>query len=267
VLAALLSSALFVAAAEPPAVSSPTASSLEALLEREGRPVPGVFRVAVPQADLRATLDGFPLVPAMGLTTWLAFSPRGSSATAAGELVLLEDEVGPVERAALKAGFSVTGLHAHFLRETPKVMFLQVAAHGALDDLQERARRVFAAITEARRGKGLQAGPTTAPGALDAAALRRVLGGQASTADGVARFVSGGTELDFEGTMDKAAAAGVFEVEEGASQAVVSALASAGLEVTAVEGRSVRFWGTGPALDLARALKAARAAGEAALPQ
>ena len=280
------------AAQTPPAVSSPTASSLESLLKQEGQPVAGEFKVAVPQAELRVTLDGFPIVPAMGLTTWIAFAPHGSSAMAMGDLVLLEDEVGPVQRAALKAGFSVTGIHNHFLRERPKVMFMHVGAHGALDDLQERARRVFAAITEARKGKGLQAGPTKAPGALDAAALRKVLGGQPATADGVVKFVFGrpdvtltergmpvsaglgfNTWMAFEGTMDKAAVSGDFAMLEGEVQAVVGALAGAGLEVTALHNHMVgekpricflHFWGVGPALELAKGLKAARAAAEEA---
>src|SRR5262245_5956017 len=129
-LASLLALLLPIAssAAEPPAVSSPTLDSVEALLRAQSAPIEGEFKVAVPQTDLRVTLDGFPLVPAMGLTTWIAFSPHGDAAMAMGDLVLLEDEVGPVQRAALAAGFKVTGIHNHFLRESPKVMYMHVGA-------------------------------------------------------------------------------------------------------------------------------------------
>lgn len=265
--------------------SAVTADTLESLLRQDAQPLTGEFKVAVPQEDLRVTLDGFPLVPAMGLTTWIAFSPHGRSAMAMGDLVLLEDEVGPVQRAALDAGFQVTGIHNHFLREKPKVMFMHVAGRGELGDLQDRARRVFAAVTEARKKKGLEAGPTTAPGSLDAAALQRILGGRPSMKDNVVKFVAGrpdvtlteagmpvtqgmgfNTWMAFEGTMDKAAVAGDFVMLEDEVDGVVRALARGGLEVTALHNHMIgerpavyflHFWGVGRAGDLARALKAA----------
>lgn len=272
-----------------PAVSASTqpagADAMEALLKQGGGELESEFRVAVPQSELRVTLDGFPLVPAMGLTSWIAFSPGGGAALALGELVLLEDEAGPVQRAALAAGFTVTGLHNHFLREKPKVVFMQVSAHGALDALTDGARKLFAAVSEARQGKGLQSGPTTAPGALDAQALQKIIGGRPVVADGVVKFVvprpdvalkqagrpvSSGlgfhSWLAFEGTMEKAAVSGELAVLAGEAEGVERALAAGGVDASALhnhligESPAVYFlhaWGVGRAEDLARALKAA----------
>jgi hypothetical protein len=277
------------AAAAPAPVAASTApagaDAVEALLQQGGAPLEGEFKVTVPQSDLGVTVDGFPIVPAMGLTSWIAFAPHGGSAMAMGDLVLLEDEVAPVQRAALAAGFSVTGIHNHFLRDKPKVMFMHVGAHGTLDTLTDGARRLFTAVSAARKGKGHESGPTTAPGSLDARALQKIVGGRPISADGVVKFVvprpdvaltDGGHPVSagmgfnswmaFEGTMEKAAVSGDVAMLSGEVDSVVRAVAGGGLEVTALHNHMIgetpavyflHFWGVGRAEDLARAVKGA----------
>src|SRR5688500_10816974 len=75
----------------------------------------GVFKLSVPRDDVKITVDGAPLSPFMGLTSWAAFT-EGTKAPAMvmGDLVLLQDEVNPVMSAAFAAGLEVTALHNHF---------------------------------------------------------------------------------------------------------------------------------------------------------
>src|SRR5215469_7602473 len=57
----------------------------------------GVYKVSAPRTDVKVTVDGMPLPPFMGLTSWAAFMPDAKNgAMVMGDLVLFEDEIGPV---------------------------------------------------------------------------------------------------------------------------------------------------------------------------
>ena len=76
----------------------------------------GVFKVSAPRSDVKVSVDGWPMPPFMGLTSWAAFTEgKKAPAMVMGDLVLLQDEVNPVMSAALDAGLDVTALHNHFL--------------------------------------------------------------------------------------------------------------------------------------------------------
>jgi len=47
-----------------------------------------------------------------------------------GDLVLTEDEVGPVMLALQQGGIEVTALHNHVLHEWPRVMYMHIAGRG-----------------------------------------------------------------------------------------------------------------------------------------
>lgn len=61
-----------------------------------------------------------------------------------GDMALTEDQVSPVMRVALDGGLEVTGLHNHFLGETPRMMFLHVG--GAGEEAEDLARGVRGAL-------------------------------------------------------------------------------------------------------------------------
>jgi hypothetical protein len=58
-------------------------------------------RYGFPRSDLRVTLDGVNIRPALALGGWVAFKPAHGGAMVMGDLVLLETEVNPVMAAAL----------------------------------------------------------------------------------------------------------------------------------------------------------------------
>jgi len=68
----------------------------------------GVFKVYLPRKDLKVTIGGVRLSPAMGLTSWAAFKPAGEQTMVMGDMVLLEDQVSPVMDVALGNGLEVT---------------------------------------------------------------------------------------------------------------------------------------------------------------
>src|SRR5258705_862757 len=73
-----------------------------------------VFKVSVPRSDLQVTIEGMTLKPSMGVTSWAAFHRAGAQVLVMGDMVLTQDQVYPVMRAALDHGLSVTALHNHF---------------------------------------------------------------------------------------------------------------------------------------------------------
>src|SRR5438552_15008622 len=56
----------------------------------------GVYRVGLPRSDLKVTLDGVAIKPALALGSWVAFRDIGGQAEVMGDLVLTHDEVNPV---------------------------------------------------------------------------------------------------------------------------------------------------------------------------
>ncbi|MGH7639220.1 MAG: DUF1259 domain-containing protein [Gemmatimonadaceae bacterium] len=68
---------------------------MENALGRKGMPQPGdVLRFTFPRRDLRVTVDGVPIRPALALGSWAAFKRvSGGHTMVMGDLVLLDSEI------------------------------------------------------------------------------------------------------------------------------------------------------------------------------
>ncbi len=77
---------------------------IEEILGIKGTAKDGEYKISVPQNDLSVTVDGFRITAPMGLTSWVGFSPMNDAAMAMGDLILKEDEVGPLQRFSSSAG-------------------------------------------------------------------------------------------------------------------------------------------------------------------
>ena len=64
------------------------------------------YKITIPQNDLQVTVDGFKIIPAMGLGTWVAFAPHGSGTMIMGDLVLTENDLKSVQQEVINQGFS-----------------------------------------------------------------------------------------------------------------------------------------------------------------
>src|ERR1043166_8749057 len=70
---------------------------VEQALGKSGSVQPGdVYKVSFPRSDLKVTVAGVELKPALALGTWVAFKRTGEMTVVMGDLVLAEDEVTPV---------------------------------------------------------------------------------------------------------------------------------------------------------------------------
>lgn len=245
------------------------------------------FKLTVPQNDLDVSVDDFSIIPPMGMGTWAAFAPTGDGdeMLVMGDVVVREDEIGPVQRELVSRGLTVTGLHNHFVRETPGVMYMHIRGVGPRDSLRADVEAVFRTVADLRGGDPPDARAAEVANTLDTARIAEVLGHAGEMSRGVykvtvarpdVRLTSGGVEVTadmgfntwaaWQGTPERAAVAGDFVVLAEEVAPVIEALVEHGIEVVAVHNHMVReeprvfflhYWGTGVAEELARGLRAA----------
>src|SRR5258708_11079720 len=105
-----------------------------------------VFKLSVPRKEVRVTLDGFEIIPFMGLTSWVAFRQGSHHITLMGDIVVLEDEINDSMVAAIQSALYVTALHNHFVREQPRVMFMHIDGTADENTLAANAKNIFKVI-------------------------------------------------------------------------------------------------------------------------
>ena len=103
-------------------------AAIERIMGIKGRSNKGEYKITVPQNDLNIMVDGFKIIPAMGLGTWIAFTPAKEGTMIMGDIVLTETDLKPVQQEVIRQGLSITAIHNHFVRNHPNVMYM----HGAM---------------------------------------------------------------------------------------------------------------------------------------
>src|SRR5438093_770964 len=109
-----------------------------------------VYKVTFPRDDVKVVVDGWTMLPFMGLGTWAAFTSRKDGAMVMGDTVLFEDEVNAAMTAALDNGLNVTALHNHFFFDHPKVYFMHIEGEGSVDKLAAAVRKVYDSTKQIR---------------------------------------------------------------------------------------------------------------------
>jgi hypothetical protein len=268
------------ARAQTPVTAQNRWAAVEKVFGRKGVPqAGGVMRFSFPRSDLNVTLDGVQLKPAFALGTWIAFKETApDTVIAMGDLVLTEQEVASVMRALQAGGVEQSALHNHVLNESPRVMYLHVAAHG-------NATQIAHAVTAALKTTStplVVAATNSAPANLDTAAIATTLGVAGRSNGGVYQISvprnetirEGGhevppamgvaTAINFQPTAGgRAMIAGDFVLRPSEVNQVIRALQTSGITVTALHSHMLdesprmmfmHFWAHDDALKLARGL-------------
>jgi hypothetical protein len=267
---------------------SPEYREVLSILGLNGDYADGVLKVSLTRTDLAVAVAGKRIPAAFGLGAWLAFArgERGMDVMM-GELVVLEDEVGPVVSALLSNGLEVTALHNHFLREDPRVMFLHIHGMGVAGSLARQVRAPLDLIGRVRSNDAAQPRPALSlpRGNLNVDRLNRIIGFTGVVIPPVYKVVVGRTDLEvrdmgafvnarmglaswaaFFGTDDSALVTGEVAMLEDEITPVIAALRANGLEVAVVHHHMtgtrpvvifLHFWGDGPAEALATGFRAA----------
>ncbi len=133
----------------------------------------GAMKYSFPRSDLKVNLDGVRVRPALALGSWVAFKRMGSNeAMVMGDIVLIETEVQSVISALQQKDVQQTAVHNHLLRESPRVVYVHIAAHG---DAVRIATAIKAALDLTKTPPPPPATPSS-PLDIDTAAIHRTLG-------------------------------------------------------------------------------------------
>ena len=267
-----------------PAHANVAWQEVEQALGRKATVLPGdVHRFGFPRSDLKVTLDGVEIKPALALGSWLAFKATGDDTMVMGDLVLTSEEVNPVMKRLVEGGIDITAVHNHLLRSSPVTLYMHVEGHG---DPAKLAQALHAALS-------LSKTPLKAPAALassevtglDTTTLDKTLGFKGKAAGGVYQFsipradrvTEGGMEIppgmgtaiaiNFQPTGDgKAASTGDFVLTASEVNPALRALRQGNIEVTALHSHMLNeeprlffmhFWANDSAAKLAQGLRAA----------
>lgn len=249
----------------------------------------GVFKVTFPRSDVKVAVDGTPMPPFMGLTSWAAFQDGvKTEAMVMGDIVLFQDEVNPVMSVALENGLKVTALHNHFFFDEPKVYFMHIGGEGKAEALASGVRKVLDKTREIRAAepipaKGFGLAPFADKSNVSAGPIDEALGRKGQAKDGMYKVTIGRTTTmpcgcdvgkdmgintwaAFYGTDDHAFVDGDFATFEGELQPVLQSLRGSGINIVAIHSHMesenprvvfLHYWGVGPTAELAKGLKAA----------
>jgi len=262
-------------------------ATIEKIVGIKGKSNNGEYKITIPQNDLNIEVDGFKIIPAMGLGTWLAFTSIKDGVMVMGDLVLTETDLKPVQQEVIKQGLTITAIHNHFVRNHPNVMYMHVGGSGKTEEIATKAKAVLDKIKEVRGGdpaKGTASNEAVANN-LDTKKLDDILGYKAEMGKGVYKYTIGRPDMKlkehgttvttflgfntwaaFQGSPDHAAVCGDFAMLEEEVATVIKTLIENGIEVVAVHNHMVgeqpkifflHYWGVGNAEQLAKALKAA----------
>ena len=244
-----------------------------------------VHRYGFPRTDLKVTLDGVTIKPALALGGWVAFKPMSGEAMVMGDLVLLDTEVNPVMAKMIASGLEITAVHNHLLRASPETFYMHVAGHG---DPVKLATAIREGLAASKTPSVVPAPTTPAPAVdLDTAQLDQIIGVKGQANGGVYQFnvprrdavkmdgmamtppapMGVAIGINFQPTGDgKAAITGDFVMTSEEVNPVIKALRASGIEVTALHSHMLdeqprlffmHFWANDDAIKLAKGLRAA----------
>jgi len=251
----------------------------------KGKSNNGEYKITIPQNDLNVEVDGFKIIPPMGLGTWIAFTPSHDGAMIMGDIILTETDLKPVQQEVIRQGLTISAIHNHFVRNHPNVMYMHIGGTGKTEDMAQKAKAVLDKVAESRGHNPAAGSVADVPYSIDSKNLDGILGYKGEMSKGVYKYTIGRPDVSlkehgvtittyfgfntwaaFQGSPDHAAVAGDFTMMEDEVAPVIKALIENGIEVVAVHNHMVHeqprifflhYWGVGNAEQLARGLKAA----------
>jgi hypothetical protein len=252
-------------------------------LGKAGAVQPGdVYKVGMPRGDLHVTVGSVQVKPALALGSWVGFKQTGENKVMAmGDLVLLDNEVGPVLTKLREGGIEQTAIHNHLQHESPRVIYVHIRAQGQPIEI---ATAIHSAVTLTRTPLGAASGKPESLD-LDTAGVNQILGRTGKVNGGVYQVSVPRAEAVTEGGMEvppamgvatalnfqpsggkKAAITGDFVLIGGEVNPVIEILQQNGIEITALHSHMLdesprlffmHFWANDDALKLAKGLRAA----------
>lgn len=266
------------------AQQNPSWKAVDDAMGRQGQDQPdGTHRFGMPRSDLKVTANGVEIKPGFALGSWAAFQKMGEHSDVMGDLVLTENEVGPVMQKLVDDGIEITALHNHLLNESPHVMYMHIHGRGDPVKLATSIRDALS-MTNTPIAPPASSGPGPDLG-FDTKQLDAALGQSGKNNNGIYQYsipraekiTDGGmavppsmgvaTGINFQPTgTGKAAITGDFVMVAREVNSVIRALRQNGIAITALHSHMLdeqprlyfmHFWANDDALKLAKGLRAA----------
>jgi hypothetical protein len=257
--------------------------AVEAAIGRPPATQPGdVYRFNFPRSDMHVSAGGVQIKPALALGGWVAMKATAGGVMAMGDLVLAESELTPVITKLQAGGVEQTAIHHHLIRESPRVYYVHIHAHG---DAAKIGKAIHDAVALTSAPPPVPAAPPQSDIGLSIPNIEAVLGYTGRVNGGVYQVsvpraetirdgdfevppsMGLGTAINFQPTGGgKAAITGDFVMLGSEVNAVIRALRDGGIEVTSLHNHLLNeqprlffmhFWANDDAMKLARALRAA----------
>lgn len=270
------------------AASAQTAGAWEAVDKAFGAPgkdLPGdVHRFGWPRTDLKVSLAGVSIEPALALGSWAAFkrTGKGEEVISMGDLALLGAEVNGVVEALQLGGFEIAAVHNHLIDEMPRIVYVHFHGHGEAVSLAKGLRsalektktpltagqpakpsaedeKIYEAVQGVLGRKGAMAGRVLQLGVPRAAGIRES-GVEIPPSMGMANAIN------FQAVGPQVATTGDFVLVADEINPVIRELQTHGIAVTALHSHMLReeprlffmhFWGLGSPEKIAEGIKAA----------
>ena len=260
-------------------------ATIEKIMGVKGKSNKGEYKITIPQNDLNVEVDGFKIIPPMGLGTWIAFTPSKDGAMIMGDIVLIETDLKPVQQEVIRQGLTITAVHNHFIRNHPNIIYMHIGGSGKTDDISKKAKSVLDKVAESRGHNPAAASVPDVTYSIDSKKLDAILRYTGEMSKGVYKYTIGRPDVNlkehgvavttflgfntwaaFQGTADNAAVCGDFTMLADEVAPVIKALVENGIEVVAVHNHMVHeqpkvfflhYWGVGNAEQLAKGLKMA----------
>ena len=248
-----------------------------------------VYKLTWPREDVKVTVDGQVLPPALGLTSWASLmGGKEKKAMMMGEIVCFADEVNPAVTAAIDGGLDVTALSNHFFADEPRVFFLHIEGEGTEAQLAGGVRKMLDTI-QAIRAKTPDPSkaprppsPDPANNTITARALDAIFNATGTSQAGIYRIefprmvtmpcackagaaMGVATTATLAGTDDHAIVEGDFACVYGELQPTLKALRAGNIEIVSIHNHMdgeaprmifIHYRGQGKATDLATAIAA-----------
>src|ERR1051326_9057795 len=125
-------------------------TAIEKITGIKGKANKGEYKITIPQNDLDVEVDGFKIIPPMGLGTWIAFTPSKAGAMIMGDIILTETDLKPVQAEVIKQDLTISAIHNHFVRNHPSVMYMHIGGIGQTEDMARNAKAVLDRVAESR---------------------------------------------------------------------------------------------------------------------
>ena len=258
---------------------------IEQITDMKGTEKNGEYKITVPQHDLNIVVDGFKIIPAMGLSSWAAFTPCNDSAMVMGDIIVTETDLARVQQEVIRQGFSITAIHNHFVRNRPNVMYMHIDGKGKVENLAASVKAIFDKVKQSRGKDPKESKADSVVNTLNITLLDSIIGHKGEASKGVYKYTIGRPDVTlqehgipvstfmgfntwaaWQGSPEKAAVAGDFTMLEMEVAPVIKALVENNIEVVAVHNHMVQeeprifflhYWGVGNAEQLAKGLRAA----------